>query len=175
MEKIFRARFCHGQTFRNILKALRNIFWSSEIKPPIFTTKNRIEPWSSPSPWYGFVVRWQWGRRRPSLNFCVLTAAISIGRGGIFQEVLKCRKTIRNQIGPKCYSLGAVRILLAKDGKLFRRRFRTPYPLFVEIVEAVRKKNWFPEVDCTGAPSAPFELKILKYLESLGGECASTE
>ena len=60
----------------------------------------------------------------------------------------------------------------SKDGKLFRRRFRIPYPLFLEILEVVRIKNWFPEADCTGAPSAPLELKILGVLRVLGrGMC----
>ena len=58
----------------------------------------------------------------------------------------------------KMLQLGRCQDPSSKDGKLFRRRFRIPYPLFLEIVEVVRNKNWFPEVDCTGAPSVPLEL-----------------
>ena len=71
----------------------------------------------------------------------------------------------------KMLQLGRCQDPSSKDGKLFRRRFRIPYPLFLEIVEVVRNKNWFPEVDCTGAPSVP-EGECLEYLE---GECVSKE
>ena len=72
----------------------------------------------------------------------------------------------------KMLQLGRCQDPSSKDGELFRRRFRIPYPLFLEIVEVVRNKNWFPEVDCTGAPSAPLELKILGVLRVLGrGMC----
>ena len=30
-------------------------------------------------------------------------------------------------------------------GKIFRRRFRVPYPMFTKIVEIVRSKGWFKE------------------------------
>ena len=45
-----------------------------------------------------------------------------------------------------------------RDGKLFRRRFRVPYPMFEKLVEIARENSWFSErPDCTGRPSAPFE------------------
>jgi hypothetical protein len=49
-----------------------------------------------------------------------------------------------------------------KGGKLFRRRFRVPYPLFEHLVEMTRNSGWFSEAaDCTGQMAAPLELKIL--------------
>ena len=49
-----------------------------------------------------------------------------------------------------------------KGGKLFRRRFRVPYPLFEQIVQMTREAGWFTESpNCTGIQGAPLELKIL--------------
>ena len=60
-----------------------------------------------------------------------------------------------------------------RGGKLFRRRFRVPYPMFEKLVEITRENHWFSErPDCTGRPSAPLELKILAVLRVLGrGYC----
>lgn len=60
-----------------------------------------------------------------------------------------------------------------KGGKLFRLRFRVPYPLFEKMVEMTRESGWFTEApNCTGIPGAPLELKILAVLRVLGrGYC----
>ena len=60
-----------------------------------------------------------------------------------------------------------------KGGKLFRRRFRVPYPLFEHLVEVTRNSGWFSEAtDCAGHPAAPLELKVLAVLRVLGrGYC----
>jgi hypothetical protein len=61
----------------------------------------------------------------------------------------------------------------AKGGKLFRLRFRVPFPLFQRLVDMTRANNWFSEKkDCTGRLAAPLELKILGVLRVLGrGYC----
>ena len=62
---------------------------------------------------------------------------------------------------------------MRRGGKLFRRRFRVPYPMFLELVKITRENKWFSEgPDCTGRPSAPLELKVLAVLRVLGrGYC----
>jgi hypothetical protein len=61
----------------------------------------------------------------------------------------------------------------AKGGKLFRLRFRVPFPLFQRLVDTTRANSWFSEKkDCTGRLAAPLELKILGVLRVLGrGYC----
>ena len=60
-----------------------------------------------------------------------------------------------------------------KGGKLFRRRFRVPFPIFEQLVETTRKAGWFSEgSDFAGNLAAPLELKILATLRVLGrGYC----
>lgn len=60
-----------------------------------------------------------------------------------------------------------------KGGKLFRRRFRVPHPIFIKIVEMTRAAGWFSEKpNCAGQRGAPLELKILAVLRVLGrGYC----
>lgn len=60
-----------------------------------------------------------------------------------------------------------------KGGKLFRRRFRVPYPLFEDLVVTTREFKIFLEgPDCRGVMAAPLELKILAVLQVLGrGYC----
>ena len=60
-----------------------------------------------------------------------------------------------------------------KGGKLFRRRFRVPYPIFLQIVDSTKASGLFTEnQDCAGNPAAPLELKILAVLRVLGrGYC----
>ena len=61
---------------------------------------------------------------------------------------------------------------ISRDGRLFRRRFRVPYPIFQQIVSLTREKMWYKETDGIGRPSAPLELKILGVLRVLGrGMC----
>ena len=60
-----------------------------------------------------------------------------------------------------------------KGGQLFRRRFRVPFPVFLEMVKCTRENNWFSEgEDAVGIKAAPLELKILAVLFVLGrGYC----
>ena len=60
-----------------------------------------------------------------------------------------------------------------KGGKLFRRRFRVPYPIYLQIVDTTRASGLFTESpDAAGNPAAPLELKILSVLRVLGrGYC----
>jgi Plant transposon protein len=61
----------------------------------------------------------------------------------------------------------------AKGGKLFRLRFRVPFPLFECLVQMTRVNAWFSErKDAAGRSAAPLELKILGVLRVLGrGYC----
>ena len=60
-----------------------------------------------------------------------------------------------------------------KGGQLFRRRFRVPFPVYVEILRMTRENDWFTEGrDAIGTFAAPLELKILSVLRVLGrGYC----
>ena len=60
-----------------------------------------------------------------------------------------------------------------KGGKLFRRRFRVPSPIFLQLVQTARASGEFTEnPDAAGDPAAPLELKILAVLRVLGkGYC----
>lgn len=60
-----------------------------------------------------------------------------------------------------------------KGGQLFRRRFRVPFPVYLEILRMTRESNWFSEGrDAIGILSAPLELKVLSVLRVLGrGYC----
>ena len=56
-----------------------------------------------------------------------------------------------------------------KGGKLFRRRFRVPYPIYLQLVDITRASGVFKETpDAAGNPAAPLELKILSVLRVLG-------
>ena len=60
----------------------------------------------------------------------------------------------------KMLQLGRCKVLLTKDGKLFRRLLLS----FVRRKETVRERKWFPNADRTGAPSATVDIKILGVL-----------
>ena len=64
-----------------------------------------------------------------------------------------------------------------KGGKLFQRRFRVPYPIFLQLVQMARASGEFTEnPDAAGNPAAPLELKILAVLRVLGrGYCFDGE
>ena len=56
-----------------------------------------------------------------------------------------------------------------KGGKLFRRRYRVSYPIYLQIVDITRASGLFTESpDAAGNPAAPLELKILSVLRVLG-------
>ena len=46
--------------------------------------------------------------------------------------------------------------------RFFRGSFRVPYPFFVELVELVKQRDWFPtgQEDAVGRPCIPVELKV---------------
>ena len=46
--------------------------------------------------------------------------------------------------------------------KRFRGSFRVPYPFFVELLELVKQRDWFPtgQEDAVGRPCIPVELKV---------------
>ena len=47
----------------------------------------------------------------------------------------------------KMLAFGLCKDPASKGGKLFRRRFRLPYPLFEEIIKIVRERNLFREIE----------------------------
>lgn len=58
------------------------------------------------------------------------------------------------------------------QGKLFRRRFRLPYPMYERILGLMRNDDEYDweALDCTKDPNrvAPLELKVLSALRILG-------
>jgi hypothetical protein len=56
----------------------------------------------------------------------------------------------------------------SKQGKLFRRRFRVPYPVFLQIVADALERFPSEIPDCRGRLSAPLKIKILGWLRTLG-------
>ena len=66
--------------------------------------------------------------------------------------------------------------------KRFRGSFRVPYPFFVELVELVKQRDWFPtgQEDAVGRPCIPVELKVSRtdchdsYQEKRGSLHATT-
>eukprot|EP00961_Rhodomonas_salina_P007304 98627-Rhodomonas_salina.1 len=51
--------------------------------------------------------------------------------------------------------------------KLFRQRFRLPFPMFEDLMARIRAKNWWRE-DPTNKKFIPLELKVLGALRVLG-------
>lgn len=60
-----------------------------------------------------------------------------------------------------------------KGGQLFRRRFRVPFSVYLEVLAMTRTSGWFTEGrDAIGLMAAPLELKVLGVLRVLGrGYC----
>ena len=50
----------------------------------------------------------------------------------------------------------------SRQSKLFRRRFRLPYLVFLHLLELVRERRWFliRTEDVTGRKYIPLELKV---------------
>jgi hypothetical protein len=62
----------------------------------------------------------------------------------------------------------------SKKGKLFRRRFRVPYVVFLHLVQVARDKKWYHDkpFSITGEPLPPLELLMCGVLRILGrGVC----
>lgn len=61
----------------------------------------------------------------------------------------------------------------SRQGKLFRRRFRVPHSIYIEILD--HAKEWFPNhasSDAVGNHSHPLELKVLAALRVIArGVC----
>ena len=53
----------------------------------------------------------------------------------------------------------------------FRRSFRLPYPVFLDIVKLAREEKWYHDqiTNVCGQPMPPLELMILGVLRVLGG------
>ena len=61
----------------------------------------------------------------------------------------------------------------SRDGKLFRRRFRVPYPVYCDLVSKCLEKKLFGvnahlETDVAGRNICPVEIKLLAVLRILG-------
>ena len=52
--------------------------------------------------------------------------------------------------------------------KVFRRRFRVPYPIFVRLVQWAKGWHVQNDFDCSGRERIPTELKVLGYLRMVG-------
>lgn len=63
-----------------------------------------------------------------------------------------------------------------RNGRLFRYRFRVPYPIYADLLHQLQHLPQFRDrVDALGRPSAPLNLKLLAALRVLGrGECFDT-
>jgi len=57
------------------------------------------------------------------------------------------------------------------DLKLFNRRFRVPYKIFIKIVDSYRSLYKVEECNCCGQRNPPLELKILGVLRYMGRGC----
>ncbi len=66
-----------------------------------------------------------------------------------------------------------LRIPGTRAAKLFRRRFRMPFPSFEKLLAICRQPGWFDygPVDVAGHPTAPLELKVLAVLRMFGRGC----
>ena len=53
------------------------------------------------------------------------------------------------------------------EAKLFRKRFRLPYQVFLELVKCARNGEWFveAETDLAGRRTIPVEYKVSSKLE----------
>ena len=64
----------------------------------------------------------------------------------------------------------------SRQGKKFRRKFRLPYPVFVELVEVCKETGepcfCYAVVTITGEYSIPLELKIMSALRVLAVGCS---
>ena len=49
-----------------------------------------------------------------------------------------------------------------REARVFRRNFRLPYPVFVELMKMVKELRWFTAraMDVSGRPCIPLELKV---------------
>ena len=61
---------------------------------------------------------------------------------------------------------------LSQQGKLFRRRFRMPLPLFKYLVKLCREYNIFDDINVS---KIPLELKVLGCLRILGRDACSDD
>jgi hypothetical protein len=63
--------------------------------------------------------------------------------------------------------------ITSRDGKLFRRRFRVPWDVFVDLLQKCKESRLFGEkslesVDCCGCSICPYAIKLLGVLRILG-------
>lgn len=65
----------------------------------------------------------------------------------------------------------ALKVPTSNAAKLFRIRFRVPYPIYEELL--AESRNWYDKNPCdaAGRDAVPLELKILGALRILGRAC----
>lgn len=64
-------------------------------------------------------------------------------------------------------------LISSREGKLFRRRFRVPWDVFVDLLQKCKEKKLFGEnsllqFDCCGSTICPYAIKLLGVLRILG-------
>lgn len=66
-------------------------------------------------------------------------------------------------------SYESLHVYTSKEARLFRRRFRMPYPAFVKLVKIVKDRKWFAERvrDVAGRKCISVELKVTHSNPSL--------
>jgi hypothetical protein len=63
--------------------------------------------------------------------------------------------------------------ITSREGKLFRRRFRVPWAVFIDLLQKCKKKKLFGEhslkrFDCSSSSICPYAIKLLGVLRILG-------
>jgi Plant transposon protein len=64
-------------------------------------------------------------------------------------------------------------LITSREGKLFRRRFRVPWAVFIDLLQKCKEKKLFGEhslkrFDCCGSSICPYAIKLLGVLRILG-------
>ena len=64
-------------------------------------------------------------------------------------------------------------LISSREGKLFRRRFRVPWDVFVDLLQKSKERKLFGEnsllrFDCCGSTICPYAIKLLGVLRILG-------
>lgn len=64
-------------------------------------------------------------------------------------------------------------LISSREGKLFRRRFRVPWDVFVDLLQKCKEKKLFGEnsllqFDCCGSTICPYAIKLLGVVTFTG-------
>lgn len=129
----------------------------------------------------GFVSSWLTNLNPTELNSFVLILPIldrpsRIVRRRLVSDLVVNRVDFTNTTWEKLIRHPSVRDPTHRKGKVFRRRFRVPFPLFLWLVEKCKEYNLFElKQSAKSNPRIPVEIKLLCCLRLLGrGECADT-